>query len=64
MFLILCGEFANLDSVNNKKKGGDSMKKFILAFALLATAFLNTGCSTTGKKVNQSHSVVLHEGGY
>jgi hypothetical protein len=38
--------------------------KYIIAVVMFAAAVLVTGCSTTGKKVVQSHSVVLHEGGY
>ena len=38
--------------------------KYVIALIMFATAVLVTGCSTTGKKVAHSHSVVLHEGGY
>ncbi len=38
--------------------------KYIIAVVMFAAAVLVTGCSTTGKKVARSHSVVLHEGSY
>jgi predicted small secreted protein len=40
------------------------MKYIIAVVMFAAAAVLVTGCSTTGKKVAQSHSAVLHEGGY
>ena len=38
--------------------------KYVIAVIMFAAAVLVTGCSTTGKKVVQNHSEVLHEGSF